>query len=105
LNALPDFIADYKAQFTWYLGEAGEGMALKFERAVEMTFFRLSREPSLGRARKFRHPKLSGLRSLAILKPFDRILIFYRLEDDRVVIWRLMHGARNLSRRLLESNE
>jgi plasmid stabilization system protein ParE len=105
LERLPDFARDYEAQFDWYVCKAGRPVALRFEQAVEMTFIRLSRQPTLGRVRRFSHPKLAGLRSLAVVSPFDRILIFYRIHQNTIIVWRLMHGARNLSRRLLEPND
>jgi plasmid stabilization system protein ParE len=102
VERLPDFVSDYEAQFSWYLRKAGEATALQFEGAVEKTFRRLSQEPSLARVRRFRSPKLSGLRSFNVSKPFDKFLVFYRINENALVMWRLMHGARNLLRRLLE---
>jgi hypothetical protein len=36
--------------------------------------------------------------------PFDRLLLFYRIEGDLLVVKRLLHGARNLPRRLSETS-
>jgi toxin ParE1/3/4 len=105
VERLPDFVADYEARFAWYLREAGESIALKFEAALEKTFIRLSRQPTLGSVRRFKHPKLVGLRSFAVSSPFDKTLIFYRIEENKIVMWRLMHGARDLGSRLLEPND
>jgi plasmid stabilization system protein ParE len=104
VERLPDFIADYEARFGWYLREGGEAIALRFEAAVEESFIRLSRQPTLGRVRRFPHPKLFNLRSFAVCKPFDKNLIFYRSDGNMVVMWRLIHGARDLGRRLLDLN-
>jgi plasmid stabilization system protein ParE len=105
VERLPDFVADYEARFAWYLREAGEAIALKFEAAVEKSFIRLARQPTLGRLRHFKHPKLAGLRSFGVATPFDKNLMFYRIEEDKIVLWRLMHGARNLGRQLVEPND
>lgn len=101
------FAVDYAKRFDWYFSEGGDAadLAIRFQEAVKSTLRRIGREPTIGRIRKFRHPRLSGLRSILVAKPFEKILIFYRITDDAIEIWRMMHGSRNLPRRLLESNE
>jgi plasmid stabilization system protein ParE len=76
VERLADFRRDYENQFEWYLAKAGEKIALNFEEAVEKTFIRLAKKPTLGRLRHFRHPKLTGIRSFAVCAPFDQILVF-----------------------------
>src|SRR5690349_3778037 len=105
VERLPEFVADYEARFAWYLHEAGEAIALKFEAAVENSFIRLARQSTLGRVRHFKNPKLARLRSFAVTPPFDKNLMFYREDEGKIVMWRLMHGARDLGRRLIERNE
>jgi plasmid stabilization system protein ParE len=39
---------------------------------------------------------------LSVRRPFHRHLIFYRYDAEMVYILRVMHGARNLGRRLRE---
>jgi toxin ParE1/3/4 len=63
---------------------------------------RLTHRPDLGRIRRFRDPRLHGLRSCPVDKPFGKLLIFYRATDDTLYAVRLIHGARDLPRRLLE---
>jgi plasmid stabilization system protein ParE len=75
------------------------------ESAIEATVDRVAYEPTLGHKRHFKQEAFHGLRSLHVTKPFDKLLLFYRVHDDRIEIWRLMHGARHLSRRLLEAND
>jgi hypothetical protein len=43
-----------------------------------------------------------GLRSFRV-EPPHKLLIFYRWEGDVLKVWRLMHDARDLGRRLLQS--
>jgi plasmid stabilization system protein ParE len=69
---------------------------------LDNSLAQLSIRPDLGRPRHFRHPKLLGLRSFPVERPFDKILIFYRENDEALEAVRLMHGARNLARRLRE---
>jgi len=101
----PFFTADVQKEFDWYWGEAGEKVAWRFEAAVERTLRRIARQPGIGRPRQFSHPMLQGLRSFRVEPPFKRLLIFYRIEGDWIEAWRLMHGARDLPRRLVELPE
>ena len=96
------FVADVQRQFAWYWDEVDLELAWRFETAVEDTLHELGRHPQLGRRRRFRHPLLVGLRSFRVEPPFSRFLIFYRADDGVVDAWRLMHGGRDLSRRLVE---
>ena len=96
------FTADYEQCFAWYAEEAGEEVARRFEDAVIASLARLSLHPELGRRRRFRHPRLAGLRSFRVETPFNKMLLFYRVTDTHLEAWRLMHGSRDLSRRLLE---
>ena len=101
----PDFKADIGLQFSWYFTTANGEVAWRFVEVVDVTLGALSRQPFLGRRRRFRHPLLTGLRSFRVEPPFSRFLIFYRADDGVVDAWRLMHGGRDLSRRLVEPPE
>ncbi len=98
----PAFESDVTGQFGWYLEKGGETLAWRFFAAVELTLAKLSQQPDLGRIRHFRNPLLHGLRSFRIELPFDRLIIFYRSSENGLQAWRLMHGARDLPRRLVE---
>jgi toxin ParE1/3/4 len=103
LHRAEDFNADFDLQYCWYLEQAGEELAERFLEAVLLALHSLARQPDLGRRRKFRHPLLRDLHSFRVDPPFARILIFYRVNRDTLEAWRLMHGARDLPRRLVES--
>ena len=96
------FIADFERQFAWYADKAGDEMAGKFQVALDVALQKLSRLPDLGQIRHFQHPKLQNLRSYRVERPFDKLLIFYRVEGDFLQAVRLMHGSRDLPRRLSE---
>ena len=96
------FREDFTWQALWYVRQAGDEVARRFEKAVDSTLRLLCAQPGLGRARRFRHPKLQGLRSFAVERPFQRLLIFYRSDGETLQAVRLMHGARDLPRRLAE---
>ena len=97
-----DFTADFENLFGWYVDKAGEEVAWRFQEALDASLVRISVRPDLGRPRHFRHPKLQGLRSFLVEHPFEKILIFYRANEERLDAIRLMHGTRNLPRRLIE---
>jgi len=96
------FKEDFAIQFAWYVDEAGPEVARRFQAALDRTLNKLASTPDLGRLRRFRNPRLQGLRSLPIERPFNRILVFYRAEGEVLHGVRLMHGARDLPRRLVE---
>jgi toxin ParE1/3/4 len=64
-----------------------------FVNAAYDTFDFLARNPGLGRERSdLDFPEIRSWR----IKGFRRYLIFYRALPDRIQIWRVVHGARNL---------
>lgn len=96
------FRQDYVLRFAWYLDEAGPDVARRFQVALDHSLKRLASHPDLGRLRRFKNPLLRGLRSFPVERPFNKILIFYREETQLLQAVRLVHGARDLPRRLLE---
>jgi toxin ParE1/3/4 len=96
------FDADFDLRATWYLDQAGETVAQRFRAALDATLHKLARVPSLGRIRHFRHPKLQGFRSMRVNPPFNKTLVFYRFDETTLFVERLIHGARDLPRRLLQ---
>ena len=96
------FREDFALRALRYVREAGEEVALRFQGAVDATLRSLCSQPAMGRARNFHHPKLRGLRSFRVEKPFDRLVIFYRINGDVLQAARLMHTAQDLPRRLLD---
>ncbi|MDD5139281.1 MAG: type II toxin-antitoxin system RelE/ParE family toxin [Verrucomicrobiales bacterium] len=105
LQRADEFNADFEQQYRWYADQAGEEIAERFLRAVADTLPRLAALPDLGRRRKFRHPMLRDLYSFQVERPFNKILIFYRVTGSTLQAWRLMHGSRDLPRRLVEPPE
>lgn len=96
------FVVDVATQFAWYVQHAGEVVAWRFFESVNATLSALAEHPAKGRRRQFQHKALRELRSFPVREPFDRFLIFYRATPDKLEVWRLMHGARDLPRRLSE---
>lgn len=104
LGRAPQFWEDYSYRYRWYFRQGGEELAQRFARAVEATLPIVLLEPSIGHIQRFKNPRLRNLRSIQIIEPFDKLLIFYRIHGDVIQVWRIMHGAQNLGRRLLQPN-
>jgi plasmid stabilization system protein ParE len=96
------FNSDFDLQFRWYLREAGEEIAERYLAAVLATLRELARHPGMGRPRRFQNPALKSLRSFRVIRPFHRHVIFYRATESDFFAERLIHGMRDLPRRLAE---
>ena len=92
-------------QYRWYLDNATKEVAERFLTAFDAARIKLARQPEFGRRLKFRAPELAGIRSYPVAGRFGVHLVFYRSDDRVLSIERVMHGARDLSRRLLETPE
>jgi len=78
---------------TSYIHQANPAAARAFVHAVYDNFEFLARNPGLGRVRAdLGYPEV---RSWPV-RGFRRYLIFYRELSDRIQIWRVLHGARDL---------
>lgn len=69
--------------------------------AVERAFDRLLEMPELGVRRTFENRRLDGLRIWPV-PGFRNFLIFYRVTQRSVQIVRILHGAQNIPRVLVE---
>ncbi|HWC61513.1 MAG TPA: type II toxin-antitoxin system RelE/ParE family toxin [Verrucomicrobiae bacterium] len=102
LHRAEQFNLDFDQQYRWYLKEAGEAVAERFLHAVETTLRLLLQQPELGPRKNFKNPVLADIRFFRVERPFDKILVFYRHSSKQISIERLMHGSRDLPRRLTE---
>jgi toxin ParE1/3/4 len=69
--------------------------ALRFFELAEITFAQLATTPSIGKVVQLVSSHIGEIRQWRI-KDFKDYLIFYRIQDDRVEIIRVLHGARDL---------
>ncbi len=97
-----DFPADVAQQARWYARQRDEALALDYARAVEGTLEFLAQHPQLGTQCRYPEPALADLRFYLVAKPFERHLIYYRVSGDDLVAFRVVPGARDLPRRLLD---
>jgi len=101
LRRSDDFNVDVRREWG-FLQQFGEALADRFVDRVEASLNLLARQPGLGHPGRYRHPRLAGLRIWAVAKPFGDWLIFYWDRPRHVHLFRLIHGARDLPRRLVE---
>jgi len=94
------FWANLTKQVDWYRENAGPEVAERFVDAVEMTLSKLANTPDMGRRRFREWPELEGMRSFRVQRPFHRLIVFYRTDSTILFAERLIHGARDLPRRL-----
>jgi toxin ParE1/3/4 len=99
------FIGDLEHYAAWYQNEAGWGVAQRYLRAVSTTLAQLADMPGLGRPARFQAPVLRELRLYPVERPFEKHLIFYRHDGALLYVERVIHGARDLPRRLTEPPE
>ena len=103
INRSDHFWADLLKQVDWYRDNASPEVAERYVDAVEVTLQELANSPGLGRPRFNGWPEFVGLRSWRTQKPYHRHLIFYRFDDRNLLAERIIHGARDLPRRLFQS--
>ncbi len=97
-----DFWADLLRQVDWYRDNAAAEIAECYVNAVEATLRELARAPGNGRLRFRNWPELAGIRSWRVQKPYHRHLIFYRFDNRKLFAERILHGGRDLPRRLFQ---
>ena len=100
LRRSDDFNADVQEEWI-YLQQFGEELADHFIDRVDATAKLLAQQPGLGHPGRYRHPNLAGLRVKRVGKPFENWLTFYWDQADHVLLYRVIHGARDLPEQLL----
>jgi toxin ParE1/3/4 len=90
-------IADILDQADWYLRQSGCPLAQRWEKAVTSAIGSVLRHPAAGVSCTFQAPELRGLKRKAIPR-FPKHLLFYKFDDEEVVVLRIVHGARDLER-------
>jgi len=98
LRAILDLeeISDYLYQFSPLA-------ASRFLDEADATIHRLELFPKLGRACRFRNLTLAGVRKRLIHG--TRYMLYYRPIDDGIEVLRILHGSRDISRILGESDD
>jgi toxin ParE1/3/4 len=97
------FWVDLQRQVDWYRDCAGSEIDEAYMDAVQATSQQLARAPGIGRPRFRDRPKLARIRSWRVQEPYHRHLVFCRFDHQTLFAERVIHGARDLPRRLLQS--
>lgn len=85
---------DIDAAIDFYIGQDAHQAASGFVDALENAFTHIGRHPATGSLRYAHALDLPGLRFWPI-PPFP-YLIFYVELDDRIDVWRVLHGHRDI---------
>ena len=89
-----DAATDDIAELYSYFLEHGENLAEKFMDCLYATYERIASMPGLGELYHFRDPVMRDVH-IRKIKKFPNHLVFYRIEADKIVIVRVLHGARD----------
>ena len=87
---------DLGAHIVYLANEAEVETAIRFDTAVFDSFEMLIETPFAGVERPYSNRLLSGLR-MWFVHGFERYLIFYRVEDRRILIVRVLHSSRDIA--------
>ena len=88
-------VNDILEQADWYRNQSGAKLASRWEQNVSSTLLRLAANPSAGALCSFKAIELAGVRRMPVPR-FPKHLVFYRFRDQKIVILRIVHGARDL---------
>ena len=78
----------------WYFAEnANLEIALRFLACARATFELLAGNPQIGRA-----CRIAGQVGVRVFRvcDFEKLLVFFRVDGERVLVLRVLHGARDL---------
>lgn len=92
---------DIDAAIDHYLSEAGESAALGFIDALERAFRHIARYPASASPRYAHELEVPGLRSWPLNGyPY---LVFFVEREDRIDVWRVLHGERDIPASMRDS--
>ena len=97
-----DFLGDVEPQFEWHALNANWEIAEQYLSAVEATCQLLGQHPRIGPLGRFTHARLRQWRVFLVFRPFNKHIVFYETSGEDIVLRRVMHGRRDLPRRLLQ---
>src|SRR5262245_25169681 len=87
-----------------YIAQNNPEAAERFLDALEAAFARLADMPRVGAPQEWRSARLREVRMWPIPQ-FSNYLIFYRERGDRIEVLRVLHGAQDVIRILLEESD
>ena len=87
-------ISDILEQAEWY-GTHSDSVATRWEKSVTSALLRIAGSPRSGVLCRFQADELREVRRSPVAG-FPKHLVFYQVYDDKIVILRVVHGARDL---------
>lgn len=97
---LPQADADIDEAADEYVRVEDIELGLRFYDAVERTWAELAEHPEVGASVQWDSARLSGIRRWQVANPFSVHQIYYRVTQDVVIVYRVLHGARDNERAL-----
>jgi toxin ParE1/3/4 len=95
---------DVTRQFRYYLVTLDNpGVAMRFRQAVRRTADLIKTNPFICPSYFVDNPQLQNLRSWPVIG-FDPIRVYFLLEEETIIVVRLLHGSRNV-RAILEREQ
>ena len=94
---------DVDEAISYYVREGGDEVALAFITALERSYRHIAEYPASGSPRYAHELDIPGLRQWP-LKRFPHLIFYVELED-RVDVWRVLHGERDIPNWLREPEE
>jgi toxin ParE1/3/4 len=88
-------VADILEQADWYIAKSGKPLAKRWDKAVTATVLRALRNPATGTICSFKAPELRNVHRTPI-GGFPKHLLFYQVRGSKLVVLRVVHGARDL---------
>lgn len=88
---------DILRHFLYLLDQEAPEAAARFIEAVDRTIIKLAARPSIGAPKKFKNPRLAGLRRWPV-DGFEAVGIYYISVKDILRVVRILHGKRDIDR-------
>lgn len=87
---------DQEEAVDFYSDRKDPDLAISYLQAAQRIFSLLANKPYLGSARRFRSSELQGVRWFPLASPFQKHLVFYRVERETIEIVRVLHASRDI---------
>ena len=85
--------ADLEDIFDYTLKRHNQDQAILYVSNIENVIFQLCKQPNLGRLR-------NDIKENVFSFPIEKHIIFYKIEPDKLVIIRVLHGSRDMPKHL-----
>ena len=88
-------VGDILEQADWYREQSDHQLSRRWERAVHAVLLRIAQNPRSAPLCRFKTKELGGIRRVRV-SGFPKHLVFYRFQQNELLILRVIHGARDL---------